>query len=78
MARRRHDLLKDALELPLDERAELASDLLASLDEGAEEEIEAAWAAEIERRVRDVREGRVDSTDWRTVLLRVQKDVLGR
>ena len=44
-----------ALDLPLHERARLAERLLASLDEDVA--IEDAWAAEIERRVRDHRAG---------------------
>ncbi len=43
-----------ALELPLDERAELAAELLASLDGKPDAEVEAAWAKEIERRARRV------------------------
>ena len=43
-----------------------------------EDTVEAAWAAEIQQRVAAARAGELDSTDWRTVLNRVQKDVLGR
>jgi hypothetical protein len=42
-------LLKQALELPLDERASMAAELLDSLSE-AEEGVEAAWASEIRNR----------------------------
>ena len=71
------DLLKQALELPLDERAEVAAELLESLTE-AEEDVEAAWAAEIGRRVAAARAGELESTDWREVLDRVEKEVLAR
>jgi putative addiction module component (TIGR02574 family) len=67
----------EALRLPLDERARLAADLLESLDE-AEEAVEAAWAAEIEKRVAAIRAGEVGSTDWRAVLDEVEREVLGR
>lgn len=77
MTRTGHDLLAAALELPLDERAEMAAELLESL-QAAEEEVEAAWAAEIQQRVAAARAGELESTDWRTVLDRVEKDVLGR
>jgi hypothetical protein len=43
-------LLEDALKLALSERAELAAELLASLDGAPDADAEAAWAAEIERR----------------------------
>jgi putative addiction module component (TIGR02574 family) len=77
MARAGHDLLHEALELPLDERAKMAADLLDSLQD-AEEGVEAAWAAEIQQRVAAARNGELEGTDWRTVLDRVEKDVLGR
>jgi putative addiction module component (TIGR02574 family) len=67
----------EALRLPLDERARLAADLLESLDE-AEEAVEAAWTAEIEKRVAAIRAGEVGSTDWRAVLDEVEREVLGR
>ena len=71
------DLLEQALELPLDERARMAADLLESLSE-AEEGVEAAWTNEIRSRVAAARAGEIESTDWRVVLDRVEKDVLGR
>ena len=42
------------------------------------EDLEAAWAAEIQRRADAVRAGEVESTDWRTVLDRIELDVLQR
>lgn len=77
MTRESRELLKQALELPLDERAELAAELLESLSE-AEDDVEAAWAAEISRRVAAARAGELESTDWRQVLERVEKEVLSR
>lgn len=77
MTRESRELLKQALELPLDERAELAAELLESLSE-AEEDVEAAWAEEISRRVAAARAGELESTDWRQVLAGVEKEVLGR
>jgi putative addiction module component (TIGR02574 family) len=51
----------EALGLPIRERARLAEQLIASLDEDSE--IEAAWAEEIERRMQEVRDGRVELLD---------------
>lgn len=48
-------ILRDALTLPLQERADMAAELLASLDDGDVEDpaqVEAAWATETERRTR--------------------------
>lgn len=51
-------VLSVALQLSLEERAELAAELLASLDGEPDEDAEAAWAREIESRARRVlREG---------------------
>lgn len=48
-------------------------------DEGEQQEdVEAAWAAEIRERVAAARAGELESTDWRTVLDRAERDVLGR
>lgn len=71
------ELLRQALGLPLDERAKMVAELLESLTE-AEEDVEAAWAIEIEKRVAAARAGKLESTDWREVLDRVEKEVLGR
>jgi hypothetical protein len=71
------DLLVKALELPLDERAKMAAELLESLND-AEEAVEASWAVEIEHRVKAARAGELESTDWRTVLAKVEEEVLGR
>jgi putative addiction module component (TIGR02574 family) len=77
MTREARELVNEALALPLDERAEIVAELLESL-EPAEEDVQAAWAAEIETRVAAARAGELGSTDWRTVLARVEKEVLGR
>jgi putative addiction module component (TIGR02574 family) len=61
-------LVSEVLELPDEERGELAIMLLRSLepddgDELASQEWEAAWAAEIDRRMREVAEGKVALVD---------------
>ena len=70
-------LLEDALTLTPNERAELAAELLASLDV-TEPDVESAWAAEIERRAAEARQNPNDDEDWRVVLERVQREVLSR
>lgn len=77
MTRATRELLAEALELPLDERAQFAAELLESLQE-AESAVEEAWAEEIRKRAAAARAGDLASTDWRTVLDRVEKEVLGR
>jgi len=47
-----NELLKEALKLPPEARAALAGSLLDSLDQEVDEDKEAAWHAEIDRRLR--------------------------
>jgi Putative addiction module component len=70
-------LLEQALTLPVSDRAELAAQLLATLEE-REQDIEAAWAAEIEKRAAEARDNPNDDEDWRVVLERIQREVLSR
>ena len=70
-------LLQDALALAANDRAELAAQLLASLDD-AEPDVEKAWAAEIARRAADARQNPNDDEDWRTALDEIQREVLSR
>ena len=67
MIDRARKVLQDALELPLPERAELAADLLASLDGEPEADVEAAWAGEIERRARAALASPDDDVAWEAV-----------
>lgn len=50
--------VREALALAVHARADLAAELFASLDEGSEDpaDVEAAWAAEIAKRARRVRD----------------------
>jgi putative addiction module component (TIGR02574 family) len=62
-------LLRDALALPREERARLANALQESLERGGDEaasdaEWEAAWSAELERRLRDFDEGRATAISY--------------
>ncbi len=68
-------LLQEALTLGPDERAALAAELLASLDE-SENDVQSAWATEIERRSRIAAEERGE--DWRVVLEDLHASVLAR
>ena len=46
--------------------------------EPADTDVEEAWAIEIQERVAAARAGELERTDWRTVLERVEREVLGR
>lgn len=57
-------VLDEALQLHVSERAEIAAELLASLDGAADDDVEAAWAAEIERRAARARSGADVGRPW--------------
>ena len=68
----RENLVAAALKLPHKERAELASQLIRSLDDLPEAEWEDVWAVEAERRLASVRTGRSTETPLREVFARAQ------
>lgn len=75
MSPRAQELFREAMALPVKERADLAAELLASLDEAAAEdpaEVEAAWAEEIERRARRVISGESVGIPWDEVRRRAE------
>lgn len=67
MSKTTDDILNNAMRLSTTERAELAAALLASLDGDTEDAVEAAWAAEIQRRVERVRSGETKGRPWAEV-----------
>jgi len=64
------EILKLALALAPEERARLAKDLIASLDQ-ATVEVEPELASEIERRIREVDSGAVKAIPWAEVKARI-------
>jgi putative addiction module component (TIGR02574 family) len=74
MTSRAQEVLLQALALPVDQRADVAAELLASLDEAPpsnQAEVEAAWAREIERRARRVLSGESAGEPWEEVRARI-------
>ncbi|MBI4220029.1 MAG: addiction module protein [Chloroflexi bacterium] len=65
-------VLADALRLDPRARARIAAELLASLDAPANPDAEAAWAAEIERRVAELDAGRAKLEPWDEVRRRIE------
>jgi putative addiction module component (TIGR02574 family) len=66
------EILRAALSLSPGERAMLADHLLASLDGPNQKEIDAAWAEEAERRMREIDEGKVELIDGELVMARLR------
>lgn len=65
-------LLENALQLSDQERADLAVSLIDSLDPAVDSDWEAAWDAEIERRVKELDEGSVKTVPWSDVRKRLR------
>lgn len=72
MSTRADTILGTALALPPDERAWLASELIASLNEGEDADVEAAWAVEIERRIAEVESGKAKTSSWEEARARIK------
>ena len=78
MTSRAQDILREALALPLDERAGVAAELLASLDDAAMEhpaDVQSAWAAEIERRARRALADESGGVAWDDVRRRAEAEL---
>jgi len=67
MGRKLNELFREASQLTERERAELAALLLESLEGEPDEDVEAAWVEEIERRVRQIDSGEVETIPWEQV-----------
>ncbi|MFN7985146.1 MAG: addiction module protein [Vicinamibacterales bacterium] len=68
-------VLAEALRLDEEARAELASELLASLDGPADADAARAWATEIERRVAAIEDGTASLEPWDEVRGRIDRDL---
>jgi len=71
-------VLAEALRLDVRARAEIASELLASLDGPADPGAELAWVVEIEQRVKALEAGTEPLESWNDVKRRIASQVLGR
>ena len=61
------DLLNAALRLSIEERAALVTALIDSLHTDVGVDVEAAWSAEIEHRLRELESGQVKTIPWTLV-----------
>ena len=74
------ELEREAIKLPLADRARLITSLIASLDSADEGDVEAAWVEEVERRIAELDSGAVEAIPWEEVkakLLRRLNDSQG-
>lgn len=67
-------VFRDALQLPLEARADLAGRLIGSLDDESDEgDVEPAWAEEIAQRLREVDDGSVTPVPWQVARRRIRE-----
>lgn len=71
MASEPEEIFLNALALSARERARLARELLASLDDGEDRGASDAWRIEIEARVREIEDGDVETEAWSAVRKRL-------
>lgn len=57
------EVVADAMKLPLRDRVRLAQQLTSSLDDEIETGVEVLWFAEAERRLEELRSGKVEGID---------------
>jgi putative addiction module component (TIGR02574 family) len=76
MNARTKKILDEAMTLPESERALLVAKLDASLEsDGTPEEVEKAWAEELERRAENVMSGRSEGLDPREVIAGIRAEL---
>ena len=73
MTKAAKDIVKAAIQLPESERVQVVEQLLASLEPVTDQDVDAAWAAEIERRSREIKEGIVRPILWEEVKSRARE-----
>lgn len=62
-----NDILKAAYRLPERKRIELIENLISSLEPESDEEVDALWAEEVERRSRELEQGKVKGIPYAEV-----------
>lgn len=78
MKKATESVLADALRLGVKDRAELAAELIASLDGPTDPDAATAWDEEIRRRVDALEAGTEKLESWESVKLRIATEILGR
>ena len=68
MTQKSQVVLEEALKLSSNERAEVAEQLIASLDEAPDTGVEQAWQEEVQRRLGQIERGEVELIDSDTVM----------
>ena len=75
MTKNAERLLDEILRLPELDRAEIAARLIESLEREVDADVDAAWAAEIERRCAALDAGQAVTSDWNDVRRRIEEEI---
>jgi len=78
MTRPAKEIVSAAIKLTERDRLQIVEELLASLEPDNDEDVDAAWAAEIERRSKEIKRGIVRPIPWKEVKAQARKRVRGR
>ena len=70
-------IVNAAIQLPESDRLQIVEELLASLEPANDADVDAAWAVEVERRSREIKEGTVRPIPWDEVKSRARERVRG-
>jgi putative addiction module component (TIGR02574 family) len=72
MTQKSQVVLEEALKLTACERAEMAEQLIASLDEEPDSDVDQAWQEEVQRRLQQIERGEVKAIPWEEVQRRLR------
>jgi putative addiction module component (TIGR02574 family) len=78
MTRPAKEIVNAAIKLAERDRLQIVEELLASLEPDNDEDVDAAWAAEVERRSQEIKQGVVRPIPWAAVKAQARKRVRGR
>jgi putative addiction module component (TIGR02574 family) len=72
MTQKSQVVLEEALKLSPNERAAVAEQLIASLEEAPDTAVEQAWQEEVQQRLQQVERGEVKTIPWEEVQRRLR------
>ena len=78
MTRPAKEIVNAAIKLAERDRLQIVEEILASLEPDKDDDVDAAWAAEVERRSQEIKQGIVRPIPWATVKTQAKKRVRGR
>ncbi len=78
MTRPAKEILNAVIKLPERDRLLIVEELLASLEPADDQDVDAAWAKEVDRRSRQIKQGIVRPIPWEEVKSQARKRIRGR